>query len=192
MSESTSSEMRDVPGYEGLYAVTRDGRVWAYAKTRLRTYAARWMKQHFSKDGYLLVTFRKDGLPCHFRAHQVVAITWIGQPPTPTHEINHIDGAKSNNDFRNLEWVTRQENVRHAWDAGLHGVSDANRAASREAIKKANAANRHITHAQADEIRALVAGGMKKAKAGRLFGLTYWSVRDLVAGKTYRSGDEQS
>ena len=180
------SELRDVPGYEGLYAVTSDGCVWAYEKTRLRTYAARWLKQHPNEDGYMLATLCDNGKRRTFKTHQIVALAWISPQPTPAHEVNHKNGVKSENRADNLEWTTRRENVQHAWRTGLSAVSEANRAASRETIKKAHAAIRGVTHAEADEIRRLVANGMTKAGAGRLFGLTSWSVRDIVAGKTYQ------
>ena len=33
--------------------------------------------------------------------------------------VNHIDGNKRNNDYRNLEWATVSENTKHAFDNGL-------------------------------------------------------------------------
>ena len=51
--------------------------------------------------------------------HRLVADTWI---PNPNHhkELNHINGNKDDNRVENLEWVTRSENLRHAYRTGLN------------------------------------------------------------------------
>src|SRR5690606_17006733 len=43
---------------------------------------------------------------------------FIPNPDNKPH-INHIDGDRSNNSLKNLEWVTPKENVTHAYEAGL-------------------------------------------------------------------------
>lgn len=53
-----------------------------------------------------------------FYIHRLVAKYFI-ENPLNLPEVNHIDGNKSNNSFINLEWVTRKENVNHAFDIGL-------------------------------------------------------------------------
>ena len=63
--------------------------------------------------------------------HRLVAMTFIPNPENKP-MINHIDGNKLNNDVKNLEWCTRQENERHAWN---HGMKERVRDAVKENLK---------------------------------------------------------
>jgi hypothetical protein len=53
-----------------------------------------------------------------FLVHRLVAESFLPKI-CGKNIVNHIDGDYYNNDVSNLEWVTQQENVRHAWDNGL-------------------------------------------------------------------------
>lgn len=60
-----------------------------------------------------------DGRRNHFRyVHRLVALAFIGDCPIG-HEVNHKDGNPMNNCVDNLEWVTRHENMKHAYATGL-------------------------------------------------------------------------
>lgn len=68
--------------------------------------------------GYLFANLYKDGARSTKRVHRLVAETFIPNPENKP-EVNHIDGDKHNNNVDNLEWVTKEENCRHAWDNGF-------------------------------------------------------------------------
>ena len=51
--------------------------------------------------------------------HRIVARTFIGIIPYK-YEVNHIDGNKGNNNYKNLEICTSSHNSRHAFKNGLN------------------------------------------------------------------------
>ena len=52
--------------------------------------------------------------------HVLVCLAFHGLPPGPNYEANHKDGDKLNPVPSNLEWMTRSENVIHAYDNKLN------------------------------------------------------------------------
>ena len=99
------AEMRDVKGYEGIYAITTDGRVWSY---RL----GHFMKPYTAGGGYRYIGLQRGRHIKQAVVHRLVAEAFIDNPLNKK-EVNHIDGNKTNNDVSNLEWVTRSENMIH-------------------------------------------------------------------------------
>lgn len=50
--------------------------------------------------------------------HRIVMLAFAGPRP-PGHDIDHVNGIKSDNRLANLEYVTRRENMRRAFATGL-------------------------------------------------------------------------
>lgn len=78
------------------------------------------LKTRIQKTGYEAICVSLGGRDKKkvIRIHIAVACMFIkGYEEGLT--VNHKDGNKINNNFNNLEWVTRKENMRHAVDTGL-------------------------------------------------------------------------
>lgn len=88
------------------------------------------MKQHADKDGYLRVRFinKKDNRIPQM-VHRLVAIAFIFGNINLT--INHIDGDKTNNIVDNLEWLSRADNNKHAYETGLKNNKGVNHGKAR-------------------------------------------------------------
>lgn len=107
--------LKDIPGYEGRYAINRYGRVWGYKKHRS---PAGWRKTSISWQGYERIQLRRDGKYQNWSIHRLVAITFIPNPDDLP-ELNHKDGDKRNNVVDNIEWCNHSHNIRHADLTGL-------------------------------------------------------------------------
>lgn len=66
------------------------------------------------RDGYRHVILNGKNVD----VHRVIAKVFVPNPKG-LEQVNHIDGCKTNNDVRNLEWCTRSENLKHAYAHGL-------------------------------------------------------------------------
>lgn len=99
---------KPISGFEGRYEVSNHGRVRNSQKMRL-------LKPKPSGAGYRAVAL---GYGNDRSVHRLVAIAFIPNPEGKP-QVNHRDGDKTNNHVSNLEWSTRSENLKHAYDMGL-------------------------------------------------------------------------
>lgn len=107
---------KDCKHYEGLYEVSTIGRVKNKKTGKI-------LKQCMESSGYYKVNLYKYGKVKNESVHRLVALTFIDNPDSKP-QVNHIDGDKLNNEVTNLEWATQSENMKHAYDNGLHYISD--------------------------------------------------------------------
>jgi hypothetical protein len=69
---------------------------------------------------YFAIKHKTTKKQINVSAHRLVAISFVkNQNPEKFDMVNHIDGVKTNNDYRNLEWCDRSQNMKHAYKLGL-------------------------------------------------------------------------
>ena len=123
---------RDIPGYEGLYQVSSEGRIKRGDRIK---------SLHIDHGGYCTVCLSKHSVQKNLKVHRLVAIAFIPNPDEKK-TVNHKDGNKKNNCVSNLEWATHSENVIHANNTGLRIVTTAQREAARVTGKRTCELNR--------------------------------------------------
>lgn len=115
--------MKDIKGYEGMYAVTETGEVYSLSrlisngKGMVKT-KPKALKPNKLTKGYLQVTLYVGKRRICKLVHRLVAETFLPNP-NGYDQINHIDGNKSNNNVSNLEWCNNSMNQLHAYKIGL-------------------------------------------------------------------------
>ncbi len=157
-----------IKGYEGLYKITPDGNVISY-KSPIRP---KVLAQIITPDtGYVQVTLtNREGERQIFKVHRLVAQTYC-DGYSDDKEVNHIDGNKSNNCFDNLEWVTRQENMKHA---AANNLLSSNKLSNNDVLKI--------------RISKALIHNLKPDKIKKIFGLdvTNQTIRSIIKGKTWK------
>lgn len=119
---------------------------------------------------YHMLTLCNNGDQRRVYVHHLVLEAFVGPRPSDAHECNHRDGDKLNNRPDNLEWVTRSENIKHAYENGL-----------------ATPNNRKLDPAQVAAIRELLDEGVPQARLAAAAGVSQKVVSRISRGEAYAS-----
>jgi len=109
---------KPVPDYEKLYQISNTGKLMSLSKyVQNKKVPDKLLKIQVSK-GYQQVNLYKNKKGKTFRIHRLVTETFIPRINGKT-QVNHINGIKHDNRVENLEWCTKKENSKHAFETGL-------------------------------------------------------------------------
>jgi hypothetical protein len=152
------------PGYE----VSSKGRV---RNVRTGKLLACW----YAGAGYLYVHLWRSRIKTG--VHRLVAFAFLGDPPSPRHEVAHNDGNPENNCSSNLRWATHAENQAdmrkhgtgyyHGWRGETHPTAK-------------------LSNHQVSEIRRRCHEGnaTRKAMAAE-FGVSRATIDQIMQGRTW-------
>lgn len=129
-------------------------------------------KLQVNQQGYQRIQLSHGKKVKTFPVHRIVAKAFIANPGNLP-QVNHKDGNKTNNNIENLEWVTRSENLLHAFAIGL--ISHKGELNS----------NRKLDLASAASIIKRWCNGERQKDLAAEFGVTQCSVSDICRGYSW-------
>lgn len=157
------------------YAVSNYGAVKRIVKPkRGRGRVGAILKPRIPGGGaYPAVALSCEGEVTNWYVHRLVAHVFIGACPEGL-EVNHVDGNKQNPRLDNLEYVTRSENIQHAFLNGL---------LSRKGVRNSKAV---LTDNDVLSIRSEYTGKYGQcASIARRYGVSHAAIQDIVHGRNW-------
>lgn len=134
------------------------------------------MKYYNNACGYLMLSFTSDVVSCGYAGvsiHRLIATHFIPNPENLP-QVNHKDGNKHNNAISNLEWCTKSQNIKHAWDNGL--LKAANNKGERHSQCK-------LTDLQVAEIKA---SKEKRKYTAHKYGVSRATIDNIMCGRLWK------
>lgn len=164
------SKFVDIPGYEGLYAINRNGEIWSYKSNK--------KIKSCIVDNYYKIGLRKNGKRILHGVHKLLAKAFIPNPlekPIP----HHKDSNGLNNSLDNLEWVTQSENMYYAVADGTLNT--------KEHKLKVREANRHLSDEEVLNIRKFYSNGQySQRQLAKKFNVCQRTITMIVNKITFR------
>ena len=160
--------------YAGRYIVTENGSIFTMGIKGGSNIHRQVLRPN--EHGYLRATInRQDEY-----VHRIVAKCFVPNPYNYK-EINHKDGIKTNNRASNLEWCTRSENNRHAFQTGLRDYSELSLMA-----RMPKKSRRILNYTQVREVCDMVSRGFSVREIAKRFHCSRGSIFGIYYKKTYR------
>lgn len=134
----------------------------------------RLLRPNTHSNGYVRIPLYDNGTRKLHWVHRLVAEAFLGDAPSPSHQVNHKDGNPGNNHVSNLEYVTPAENKLHSI-----GVLHRRRSLIPETIRCAIWRDYKI-------------GAVTRAELSRKYGVPWMQVHNAIQRYELLSGGDAS
>lgn len=163
---------KSIPGYEGLYEASDQGRIRSLDRFRNgpggtpRLYRGKILRPCDVRRGYWTVHLWKNQRRRVFRIHRLVLSAHV-RPPRPDEEGNHLNFDVDDNRLTNLEWVSAKQNCHHIGASGRRY------------------GRQKLTASLVAEIRQRIAAGESTASLVLAFGVVRQTIRNIALRITW-------
>lgn len=141
-----------------------------------RTKKPKILKGYVTKEGYTMFNLIKKGKHYTLSSHRLVAEAFIKNPENKL-TVNHINGIKSDNNIKNLEWCTNLENIQHAYATGLYS-------SKKGLLQGSKHPGSILVEADIPNIRDILSKGMTQKSIAKIYNVTRCCIKDIKNSRT--------
>jgi uncharacterized protein (UPF0248 family) len=146
----------------GNYIVYSDGKIFS-------KHIKRFMKPSISNySGYLNTKINGRSIT----VHRLVAETFIPNPLN-LDEVDHISSEKSNNNVDNLQWISKTNNIKKAWNDNIMSIQKGSKNGmsklSEEQVKEIKYTHKHLKQKDLAEMYNCHRTTIAHIRAGKLW-----------------------
>lgn len=163
-----------VIGYEGYYEVSDLGRVYSIRYGVIMFQSTKKVGNEYKSK---TVKLQNGSGIKGFGVHRLVGFAHIPNPENLP-EIDHIDNDATNNIKSNLQWCTRADQIKWAYERGR----------DRRFGEKGSAAK--LTNSQVSELRSKYKNGVRFMDLIKLYGISQTSLCSIIKNRTYKINEQ--
>lgn len=163
-------QWRDIPGLSN-YIVSDHGDVIRARGKRARPTCN--LRPILNSAGYLTVLICEGGEQKKMFIHRLVALAFLGEPPSSKHQIAHNDGNRKNNHVSNLRWATAKENMSDTLNHGTHS-------------RGSRCGTAKLTENDVFNIRQMLVMGRSQDEIAREYGMSQQAISNIATGKSWK------
>jgi hypothetical protein len=156
-------QWKPIPGYEGLYEVSDQGRVKSTFRYR------KILKSTVNRYGYQYVSLKGK----KYTVHTLVLLAFVGQKVSETCVCLHGDDNRANNSLTNLRWGTVKQNSEDMVLKGRSLTGDRNHQAK---LTEADVWGAHVSRLF----------GASYSTIAKMLGVSHTAIGYIINGKTWK------
>lgn len=158
----------EIPGFKDYLASTK-GQIGSIKNGHFKV-----ISQRSHNKGYNRVDLWYENQSKYYLVHKLVTLAFYGKRPK-NKEVNHINTNKKDNRLENLEYVTKKENMQHAFRNGLYDKNIG------EESNLAKLSNKNVKR-----IKQLLLENNSPKKISKMYNVHYATIGAIKAGRIWK------
>lgn len=184
---------KSIPGYEGIYEIDEIGNIRSVGQLTRSGFrprsTPRTVKTYLNMNGYIYAGLMREAVRHVTGVHRLVLLSFVGVPEG-RFDAHHKNSIRTDNRLENLEWVSRQNNIKERDLSGgtASGIRHGMFGKGHKVAGTLNG-NAKLTDSIVADIRARVSAGETHLSVAKRYGVKEPAVWKIANNRSWNKED---